>query len=126
MVGGGQGAFIGAVHRMAARLDDQFELVCGAFSSNAERALHSGAALGVAPGRCYPDFETMIEREAAAAGGSADAVRRHRHAQPHAPGDRAAALEHGFHVLSDKPATATLAECRELAAKLRASDCSTD
>jgi predicted dehydrogenase len=121
MVGGGQGAFIGAVHRMAARQDDQFELVCGAFSSNAERALQSGAALNVAPGRSYPDFQTMFERESLL-----PADRRMQCVVIVTPNRThlaiaSAALDHGFHVLSDKPATATLAECRELAAKLRAS-----
>jgi len=121
MVGGGQGAFIGAVHRMAARLDDQFELVCGAFSSNAERALQSGAALGIAPDRSYPDFQAMFEREALL-----PADRRMQCVVIVTPNRThlaiaSAALDHGFNVLSDKPATATLAECRELAAKLRAS-----
>jgi predicted dehydrogenase len=121
MVGGGQGAFIGAVHRMAARLDDQFDLVCGAFSGTAERSLLSGAALGVAPERSYPDFLTMFEREALLP------VDRRMQCVVIVTPTRthlaiaSAALDHGFHVLSDKPATTTLAECRELAAKLRAS-----
>lgn len=121
MVGGGQGAFIGAVHRMAARLDDQYELVCGAFSSNAERALESGVDLGIARERSYSDYSTMFEREAVL-----PAERRMQCVvivtpnRMHLP-IASAALDYGFHVLSDKPATATLAECRALAAKLRAS-----
>ncbi|HUO68336.1 MAG TPA: gfo/Idh/MocA family oxidoreductase, partial [Gammaproteobacteria bacterium] len=56
MVGGGVDAFIGAVHRIAARLDDRFELVAGALSSTAERSVRSGAALGLDPSRTYADF----------------------------------------------------------------------
>ena len=56
MVGGGQGAFIGAVHRIAARIDDKYELVAGALSSDAARAKASGAELGLAEDRCYSDF----------------------------------------------------------------------
>ena len=65
MVGGGRGAFIGAVHRMAARLDDQYALVCGAFGSTAARSLESGAELNVARERVYPDYQAMFKREAA-------------------------------------------------------------
>ncbi len=60
MVGGGQGAFIGAVHRIAARLDDRYELVAGALSSDPERARASGAELFLAPDRCYDDFHAMV------------------------------------------------------------------
>jgi predicted dehydrogenase len=62
MVGGGRGAFIGAVHRMAARLDDKYTLVAGALSSNAENAKASAADLGIAPDRAYADFEEMAEK----------------------------------------------------------------
>src|SRR5687768_1776957 len=64
MVGGGSGAFIGAVHRMAARLDDHFELVAGALSSTPEKAKASGAELGLDPSRSYSDFKEMAIREA--------------------------------------------------------------
>ena len=64
MVGGGKDAFIGAVHRIAARMDGEFELVAGALSSTPERARESGAALGLAPDRVYDDFEAMATREA--------------------------------------------------------------
>ena len=64
MVGGGAGAFIGAVHRMAARLDGHFTLVAGAFSSDPMRAKTSGIDLGIAPDRAYPDYETMARAEA--------------------------------------------------------------
>ncbi|MEO8309086.1 MAG: Gfo/Idh/MocA family oxidoreductase [Pseudomonadota bacterium] len=121
MVGGGQGAFIGAVHRMAARLDDQYELVCGALSSTAARSQQSGAELGLAPHRAYADYQTLFEREAAL-----PADQRMQCVVIVTPNRThlaiaSAALDHGFHVLSDKPATATLAECRELAARLRIS-----
>ena len=57
MVGGGQGAFIGAVHRIASRIDDRYELVAGAFSSDAERALASGKELGIPEDRNYKNFQ---------------------------------------------------------------------
>ena len=63
MVGGGEGAFIGAVHRMAARLDDHYHFVAGALSSTPEKAMRSGAALGLDPKRTYADFEEMAKRE---------------------------------------------------------------
>lgn len=120
MVGGGEGAFIGAVHRMAARLDDAWELVCGAFSSSAEKSRRSGAALGLTPQRCYDNFEQMMAREAALpAAQRMQCVVIVTPNRTHLPVARAA-LAHGFHVLSDKPATASLAECNELAASLRA------
>src|ERR671916_512291 len=65
MVGGGRGAFIGAVHRIAARLDDRWELVAGALSSDPERARDSAADLLIAPDRSYPDFAQMAQAEAA-------------------------------------------------------------
>jgi predicted dehydrogenase len=118
MVGGGEGAFIGAVHRHAAQLDDEYELVCGAFSSDAARALKSGMALGLPAARCYPDYETMMQHEAALPSGE-----RMQCVVIVTPNDQhygpaAAALKQGFHVLSDKPATFNLDECRKLAALL--------
>ena len=65
MVGGGQGAFIGEVHRMAARLDDRYQLVAGALSSNPDRARQSAAELGLDPDRSYDDFVTMAAMESA-------------------------------------------------------------
>jgi hypothetical protein len=65
MVGGGQGAFIGAVHRIAARIDDQFELVAGALSSDPARARASANELGIADDRAYGSFEVMANAEAA-------------------------------------------------------------
>ena len=63
MIGGGQGSFIGEVHRIASRLDGMIDLVCGAFSSTPERSLESGKALLIPKNRCYVSFEEMIEKE---------------------------------------------------------------
>ncbi len=116
MVGGGRGAFIGAVHRIAAALDQQIELVCGAFSSDPERSKASGADLFLAPDRCYGTFQEMIKGEARLPAGQrmdfiAIVTPNHLHYPPAKMG-----LEHGFHVLSDKPATFNLAEAKKLAA----------
>jgi predicted dehydrogenase len=114
MIGGGKGAFIGAVHRMAAALDGEIELVCGAFSSNPARSKESGTELGLAPERCYGDYEEMISTEKELG----DDIRmdfvsivtpNHMHFAP-----AKLALENGFHVMSDKPMTFTLREAEEL------------
>ena len=63
MVGGGQGAFIGAVHRIASRIDDRYELVAGAFSSNPEKSLASGKELGISTDRNYKDYLEMASKE---------------------------------------------------------------
>src|SRR5262245_54376413 len=65
MVGGGHGAFIGETHRIAARLDDRYELLAGALSSDRQRAIESGYALRFDPGRCYTDYRAMAQAEAA-------------------------------------------------------------
>ena len=65
MIGGGQGAFIGAVHRIAARIDDEYELVCGAFSSDAAKSKASGLALGLEESRVYNSYHELIEQEKA-------------------------------------------------------------
>ncbi len=115
MVGGGQGAFIGAVHRIAAQIDSQIELVCGAFSSDAERAIASGKELYLPEARCYPDFDTMMTEEAKLPEGERmDFVAIVTPNHVHFPAAKAA-LEAGFHVLSDKPATLDKAEAVELA-----------
>lgn len=111
MVGGGQGAFIGAVHRIAARLDDQFELVAGALSSDPERAAASARDLGLA--RSYDDYRVMARAEAARADGI-EAVSIVTPNMMHLPMARAF-LEAGIHVICDKPMTATFAEAQELA-----------
>lgn len=117
MVGGGQGAFIGAVHRIAARLDDQYELVAGAFSSDAARSADSAADLGVA--RSYTSYAEMAQKEARRKDGiEAVAIVTPNHL--HAP----VALEflkRGIHVICDKPLTATLPEAKKLAKAAEAS-----
>jgi len=120
MVGGGQGAFIGAVHRIAAAIDGQIELVCGAFSSDAERSRASGKELFLPEERCYADYDTMMEAEAKRPEGDRmDFVAIVTPNHLHYPVAKAA-LEAGFHVLSDKPATFDLKEAlalRDLVAK---------
>ncbi len=113
MVGGGKDAFIGAVHRIAARIDDQYELIAGALSSSPDRARESGAALGLAQDRVYDDFATMARREARRKNGiEAVAIVTPNHL--HAPAAREF-LRRGIHVICDKPLTATLTEARKLA-----------
>ncbi len=116
MVGGGRGAFIGGVHRIAAALDQQVELVCGAFSSDPERSKASGADFFLPPARCYGTFEEMFRAEAKLPEGErmdfvAIVTPNHMHFPP-----AKMALENGFHVLSDKPATLSLVEAKKLAA----------
>jgi predicted dehydrogenase len=114
MVGGGRGAFIGAVHRMAAALDGQIDLVGGAFSSDPQRSRDSGADLLLPSDRCYGSFDEMMKREAALpADARMDFVSIVTPNHVHFPAAKAA-LEHGFHVVSDKPATFDLAEAKAL------------
>ena len=116
MVGGGRDAFIGAVHRMAAALDGHIELVCGAFSSDAERSHASGADLYLPANRVYGDFHEMMAAEAKLpADERMDFVSIVTPNNVHFPVAKAA-LEAGFHVMSDKPMTFDLAEAKELAA----------
>ncbi|MBC8727955.1 Gfo/Idh/MocA family protein [Paraburkholderia sp. UCT2] len=111
MVGGGQGAFIGAVHRIAARLDDRFELVAGALSSDSERARASAVEAGIA--RSYADWREMARAEAAREDGI-DAVAIVTPNHLHAP-VATAFLEAGIHVICDKPLAVSLAEGEALA-----------
>lgn len=112
MVGGGEGAFIGQVHRIAARLDGHFALIAGALSSTPERAAASGAALGLAPDRTYADYRAMARREARLKDGiEAVAIVTPNHL--HAPVAREF-LRRGIHVICDKPLTGTLAEAKRL------------
>lgn len=118
MVGGGQGAFIGAVHRIAARLDDDWELVAGALSSDPERARASGAELRIDPERCYSDFREMARAEAERTrhgGDSIDAVAIVTPNHLHFP-VACAFIEAGIHVICDKPLTTTLADAQHLQA----------
>lgn len=114
MIGGGQGAFIGDVHRMAARLDGMYDLVAGALSSTAEKSLASGKALGLAESRCYPDYETMLKAEHALPAEERIEVvsivtPNYMHYAP-----AALALSLGFHVVCDKPVTLTTEEAIDL------------
>jgi predicted dehydrogenase len=111
MVGGGQGAFIGAVHRIAARLDDRFELVAGALSSDPERARVSAVEAGIA--RSYADWREMARAEAARDDGI-DAVAIVTPNHLHAP-VATAFLEAGIHVICDKPLAVSLAQGEALA-----------
>jgi predicted dehydrogenase len=117
MVGGGQGAFIGGVHRIAARIDDRYELVAGALSSDAARAAASAAELHIAADRSYADYAEMAWREAARDDGI-DAVTivtpNHLHARV-----ATAFLDAGIAVICDKPVTTTLAEALGLVDKVR-------
>ena len=116
MVGGGQGSFIGGVHRIAAAIDGHIELVCGAFSSTAEKSKASGRELYLPDERIYADFKEMIEQEKARPEGDrmdfvSIVTPNHMHFPP-----AKLALENGFHVVSDKPATFNLEEAKELQA----------
>lgn len=114
MIGGGEGAFIGAVHRIAARLDDHYELVAGALSSTAEKSRRSGQALGLPADRIYDDFESMAAAESKRPDGIeavAIVTPNHMHAAP-----AYAFLKAGVHVICDKPLTTSLAEAKKMKA----------
>ncbi|WP_241030488.1 Gfo/Idh/MocA family oxidoreductase [Paraburkholderia sp. Ac-20347] len=115
MVGGGEGAFIGAVHRIAARLDDDFDLVAGALSSDAARAQSSADAIGLA--RSYADWREMAREEGARADGI-DAVAIVTPNHLHAPVAHAF-MAAGIHVICDKPLAVSLDEGRALAQHAR-------
>jgi len=119
MVGGGQGAFIGAVHRIAARIDDQYELVAGALSSDPVRASASAQELGIAPERSYASFEEMAAAESQRPDGI-EAVSIVTPNHLHGAATRAF-LAAGIHVICDKPLTTTVAEAEELVKAVEAS-----
>ncbi len=114
MVGGGQGAFIGGVHRIAARIDGEFSLVAGALSSDPERAKASAAELGIAADRSYGSFAAMAKAEAKRADGI-EAVSIVTPNHVHWPAAKAF-LDAGIHVICDKPLTSNLADAKKLAA----------
>ncbi len=119
MIGGGEGAFIGAVHRLAARMDDHYQLVAGALSSTPERARRSGEALGLAPDRVYGDYESMAKAEAARPDGVeavAIVTPNHVHAGP-----TIAFLNAGIHVICDKPLALSLEEGKTMKAAIEKS-----
>ena len=118
MVGGGRDAFIGAVHRIAARIDDQYELVAGCFSSNPDKALASAADLGVP--RAYTSFAEMASKESRRKDGI-DVVAIVTPNHMHAP-VAMQFLKRGIHVICDKPLTATLPEAKALAKAAEKSD----
>ena len=114
MIGGGHGAFIGEVHRMAARLDGYIELVCGAFSSDPKKSKQMGKTLFLGPKRVYGTYVEMIEKEAALPPDErmdfvSIVTPNHLHFEP-----ARLALQHGFHVVCDKPVTLTSIEAKEL------------
>jgi predicted dehydrogenase len=119
MIGGGKNAFIGAVHRIAANIDGQIELVCGALSSNPETAKESGKTLFLADDRNYGSYQEMIEKESLL---PADkkmhfvtiVTPNFAHFAP-----AMMALDYGFHVVIDKPITLTLAEAKQLEEKVK-------
>lgn len=116
MIGGGPGAFIGAVHRLAANLDGQIELVCGAFSSKPEKSKEAGEQLFLDPQRVYPSYKEMIEKESSLPENEridfvSIVTPNHLHFEP-----AKLALEHGFHVVVDKPMTLNLEEAQQLKA----------
>ncbi len=114
MIGGGEGAFIGAVHRMAAALDGQIELVCGAFSSDAAKSKRSGEALFLPANRIYRNFEEMIlEEKKLDPSVRMDFVSIVTPNHVHFPPAKMA-LENGFHVVCDKPLSFNLEEAAEL------------
>ncbi|MHA8060200.1 Gfo/Idh/MocA family protein [Aquirufa beregesia] len=114
MIGGSLEAFIGAVHRRGSQLDGEIELVCGAFSSSAEKSKATGAALYLNPSRVYGSYEEMILKEKALPEGERmDFVSIVTPNHLHFPTAKMA-LENGFHVVCDKPATLNLAEAKEL------------
>ncbi len=120
-IGGGPGAFIGAVHRLCMRMDGDFQLVAGAFSSDPERSRQTGRELGLDPGRVYDSWKAMLEGEAARPEGErieavSIATPNHLH---HGPA--VAFLRRGFHVICDKPLTTDSRLAAEMAAAARES-----
>ncbi len=121
MVGGGEGAFIGAIHRMAAALDGDWCLAAGAFSSDAARNGRTGETLGLDPARVYESIEAMLDGERALPPGQRiDAVAIVTPNHLHAP-MAIAALDAGFHVLCEKPMAMSVAEAEAIAAAAQAS-----
>ncbi|ADY54318.1 oxidoreductase domain protein [Pseudopedobacter saltans DSM 12145] len=114
MIGGGPGAFIGAVHRIAARMDNLYDIVAGSFSSSAEKSKITAKELGISPDRAYATYQDLINKEKQLP----EDVRvdvvcivtpNHLHFEP-----AKLALENGFHVILDKPITLALSEAKEL------------
>ena len=121
MVGGGEGAFIGAVHRIASRLDDEYVLVAGALSSTSEKAMRSGLAIGLDPARTYADYHEMARKEAQ----REDGVEVVSVVTPNSEhvGAALAFIESGVHVICDKPLTTSLQNALKLKAAVLESGC---
>ncbi len=120
MVGGGKDAFIGAVHRIAARIDGHYDLVAGALSSTPQKALESGRALGLKEDRIYGSFADMAKCEARLKDGiEAVAIVTPNHM--HYPVAKEF-LKRGIHVICDKPLTSTLADAKKLVKAAESSD----
>ena len=114
MIGGGPGSFIGAIHRIAARMDNYYELVGGAFSSSFQKSLETGKELGLDESRIYPSYQELILQEKQKPENEriqiiAIVTPNHLHFEP-----AKMALENGFHVVLDKPMTLTLSEALDL------------
>jgi predicted dehydrogenase len=112
MIGGGQGAFIGAVHRIASRIDDRYDLLAGCLSSNADKASASAKEIGIDPSRSYPDFTTMAKEEAQRKDGVevvSIVTPNHMHAGPSIE-----FLKQDVNVICDKPLTATMEQANAL------------
>jgi predicted dehydrogenase len=122
MIGGGKGAFIGAIHRIAANMDGLVELVCGALSSKPEVALESGRMLFLPENRIYGSYEEMMEKESKLPEGERmDFVVIVTPNFAHF-GPAALALQKGFHVVIDKPITLSLDEAKKLKEILDSTD----
>lgn len=114
MIGGGPGSFIGAIHRIAARMDNYYELVGGSFSSSLEKSLETSRELGLDENRIYPSYQELIKKEKEKPANEriqviAIVTPNHLHFEP-----AKMALENGFHVILDKPMTLSLAEALAL------------
>jgi predicted dehydrogenase len=114
MIGGGKDAFIGAVHRIAANMDGEIELVCGAFSSSAQKSIESGLQLGLDKSRCYGTYEEMIEKELQLPEDKrmqfvSIVTPNHLHFAP-----AKKAMENGFHVVLDKPVKRSYSKNRQV------------
>ena len=120
MVGGGEGAFIGEIHRMAARLDNHFELVAGAFSAEAERSKRFGTTLGLSEDRCYADYQEMVSKELDREQ-PIEAVVIVTPNHLHLPISEVF-LKAGIHVICDKPLSAKLDEAHSFANFARQAD----
>ena len=121
MVGGGRDAFIGGVHRIASRIDGEYELVAGALSSTPEKSQASGRDLGLSEDRIYDDYLSMAKREARLKNGIeavAIVTPNHMHFGP-----AREFLKRGIHVICDKPLTSTLADAKKLVALAEKSGC---